>query len=370
MAFYLRKSIRAGPLRLNLSKSGVGVSAGVRGFRIGSGPRGNYVHVGRGGLYYRRSLGPSRPKPGPRPAAPSPAPALSPEVELKDIDSGSVLDMVDASAADLLAELNDRQARLPLWPWAAVVCAALVGLAAHIQQPPSVVAGGAVGAVAAAFLGAAVDRRRRMVALLYDLEPEAEQAYCRMHEAFDAMNEAQRKWHVEAKGDVRDPKYQAGATSLVRRNEIRFSSEPPTNVKTNVSVPTIPVGRQILCFFPDRLLVFHRRKVGAVPYSELTIKVEPGRFVEEERPPKDAEIVDRTWQYVNKDGGPDRRFTSNPELPVVLYDDIRFRSASGLNEYIQISQVGLAATFAKAVRSLAALEAHNRKVPCPNRNSV
>lgn len=57
MGFYIRKSFRAGPVRLNLSKSGVGVSAGIKGLRIGSGPRGSYIHAGRGGLYYRKSLG-------------------------------------------------------------------------------------------------------------------------------------------------------------------------------------------------------------------------------------------------------------------------------------------------------------------------
>jgi hypothetical protein len=56
MGFYLRKSIKVGPIRFNLSKSGVGVSAGVTGFRIGTGPRGNYVHMGRGGIYYRKTL--------------------------------------------------------------------------------------------------------------------------------------------------------------------------------------------------------------------------------------------------------------------------------------------------------------------------
>lgn len=57
MGFYVRKSLKAGPFRFNLSKSGVGVSAGVPGFRVGTGPRGNYVHVGRHGVYYRASLG-------------------------------------------------------------------------------------------------------------------------------------------------------------------------------------------------------------------------------------------------------------------------------------------------------------------------
>ena len=56
--FYLRKSLKAGPFRFNFSKSGVGVSVGVKGLRIGSGPRGNYIHAGVGGFYYRASLSP------------------------------------------------------------------------------------------------------------------------------------------------------------------------------------------------------------------------------------------------------------------------------------------------------------------------
>lgn len=56
MPFYLRKGFRLGPLRFDLSKSGIGVSAGVTGARIGTGPKGSYVHGGRGGPYYRKSL--------------------------------------------------------------------------------------------------------------------------------------------------------------------------------------------------------------------------------------------------------------------------------------------------------------------------
>ena len=54
MSFYLRKHFKAGPLRLNLSKGGVGLSGGVTGARIGLSPRGAYVHGGRHGLYYRK----------------------------------------------------------------------------------------------------------------------------------------------------------------------------------------------------------------------------------------------------------------------------------------------------------------------------
>ena len=61
MGFYLRKSFRAGPIRFNLSKSGVGISGGVRGARVGVSSTGRaYVHAGRRGLYVRQSLGSGR----------------------------------------------------------------------------------------------------------------------------------------------------------------------------------------------------------------------------------------------------------------------------------------------------------------------
>ena len=62
MGWYLKKAFKIGPfLRLNLSKSGVGFSFGVKGARIGRGPRGTYVAAGREGIYYRQSL---KPRPG------------------------------------------------------------------------------------------------------------------------------------------------------------------------------------------------------------------------------------------------------------------------------------------------------------------
>ena len=58
MGFYIRKAFRAGPIRFNLSKSGFGASVGVTGARVGLSSQGRaYVHGGRHGLYYRKSLG-------------------------------------------------------------------------------------------------------------------------------------------------------------------------------------------------------------------------------------------------------------------------------------------------------------------------
>mgnify|MGYP003350230401 CR=1 FL=1 len=40
MAWSYRRSLRSGPLRFNLSRSGIGVSIGVPGFRVGLRPNG------------------------------------------------------------------------------------------------------------------------------------------------------------------------------------------------------------------------------------------------------------------------------------------------------------------------------------------
>jgi hypothetical protein len=58
MGFYYRKSFKAGPFRINLSKSGVGYSVGGRGFRTGVTSRGrrySNVSIPGTGLGYRTS---------------------------------------------------------------------------------------------------------------------------------------------------------------------------------------------------------------------------------------------------------------------------------------------------------------------------
>ena len=116
MPFYLRKSVRAGPFRFNLSNSGVGVSVGVKGLRIGTGPRGHYVHAGRGGLYYRASLGGAPRTSSPHNLSSQAQPKTYAEpggVTMIEVQSGDVAAMRDATVTDLVEDLNKKQAQLP-----------------------------------------------------------------------------------------------------------------------------------------------------------------------------------------------------------------------------------------------------------------
>jgi uncharacterized tellurite resistance protein B-like protein len=113
------------------------------------------------------------------------------------------------------------------------------------------------------------------------------------------------------------------------------------------------LGDVSLYFFPDRILVYTLNAVGAIGYDDLHLEIDCRRFIEDESVPRDAEIVDHTWRYVNKGGGPDRRFRANPELPVCLYEEIRLRSSSGLNELLQVSHTGIGVELQRSVASVA-----------------
>lgn len=349
MGFYIRKAIKVGPFRFNLSKSGVGVSAGVKGLRLGAGPRGNYVHMGRGGLYFRKSLN----RPGAHPTTPrpdSPRPAAHETVDpVTEIESGPLSQMVDTSSAELLAELNAKRRKVRLLPFAfAFVGVALLFMA--LTGAPLLVFYGVAPLVAAGlWVIHQQDQLRRTTVILYQLEGPVEEHYQQLHDAFDKLNSSSAIWHIEAEGAVRDRKYHAGAGAVVRRRRISLSSGMPPLIKTNVSVPQIPVGRQTLAFMPDRLLVFEPGAVGAIPYGDLDLDLADVRFVEDEPVPRDATVVDHTWRYVNKKGGPDRRFKDNRQIPICLYGQIHFRSATGLNEVVQSSRAGVTEAFGRAV---------------------
>jgi Protein of unknown function (DUF4236) len=118
MGFYLRQSVKVGPLRFKLSKSGIGVSTDVRGLRFGTGPRGNYVHMGRYGVYYRKTFPSTNQLSSPRPDIPQlQNPPILPNTHepLQDIESADTSQMVDSSSAELLTELNNKRKKLRFW---------------------------------------------------------------------------------------------------------------------------------------------------------------------------------------------------------------------------------------------------------------
>jgi uncharacterized tellurite resistance protein B-like protein len=197
------------------------------------------------------------------------------------------------------------------------------------------------------------DLIKKSVVILYDLDSEIESEYERLHDCLSRLSDCGGKWYIHARGRVYDPKYHGGASQLVRRGRLSIGLGQPSYVKTNIGIPMIRIGANELYFFPERLLIFSRNAVGAVSYADLGIISSEKQFIEDESVPRDAKIVDRTWRFVNKNGGPDRRFNNNRELPICLYEEIWLNSPTGLNEILQLSRTGIGRRLDAVVQSLA-----------------
>lgn len=201
---------------------------------------------GAGGFYYRATLPRTRNAPS-QPKLPDHVHAA--DVAMEDIESAEASTIVDVDSADLIAEMHAKRRRLRLWPW--VLAFGIGGYAGMTHRWPSLPAGVIIGfLVLVATLGAILfDRIRKTTVLMYDFEPGAEKGFEQLHAAFDALASCGRRWHISAQGRVRDQKYHAGASSLVKRTAIVVGRRSPPFVKTNITVPFVPVGKQTLYFF-------------------------------------------------------------------------------------------------------------------------
>jgi hypothetical protein len=335
MGFYVRKSLKAGPFRFNLSNSGVGVSVGVPGFRVGTGPRGNYVSMGSAGLSYRATSGSAAGVPL-QPGRPTAYTPIRDSIVMEDVTGADVHDLHPTGNGDIVDQLNAAAARWPLG-WGFTIIVFIAGAAS--------LPGGLIIwllAIPAAIWLFLRDKARKSVVLFYDVADADERWFESVVEAATVVASSQRIWRVVQTGQIRTThqhKTNAGAGNLVNRIPAKFSFKGPKHLVTNISVPSITAGKVKIHFLPDRLLIVEGRHYTDVAYSSTRVTSSTTRFIEEARSnlPRDAQKVGETWQYVNVKGGPDRRFSNNPVLPVMLYGEMEIASASGFRWKMQSS---------------------------------
>jgi len=192
-------------------------------------------------------------------------------------------------------------------------------------------------------------RESSTVSLDYDLSSEGSQRFEALRDAFGAVASCSRVWSIPLERQEADWKRNAGVSKTVERTQISPRRANPLLVKSNAEFLQLPLGKETLYFTPDAILVIAGAKVAAFRYGDVEIVSRPTRFVEDSAAPSDTQVVGETWRFLNRNGGPDRRFNNNRKLPICLYGEIDFKSASGLNERIHCSRVDVSEEFASAV---------------------
>lgn len=369
MPYYIRDSVNLGPFRINLSKSGLGISAGVKGFRVGTGPKGHYIHVGMNGVYYRKTLaGLGRKAKEARsdrradysseiakiaPNEKLPTYMTEDGVLMRRIISAEVDVLVSESHSEALQSLNEARERPS---YTLILCAtAGTGLAfSFATGNPAIIGVFAILLIAAYAVGNLIDVPRRNVVFAYDLEPAAEERYRALVDAMDRISNAQKIWFVKAQGDITNLhawKKNSGASSLVDNEETSVSYTLPKGIASNVTPPMIVIDGKNCYFFPDCVLIEENKRFGAVRYETIRTAVRDQRMIMDSAP-SDATIVGQTWKYVNKNGGPDRRFNGNQQLPICLFEEIGMVSENGFKGLLQVSKHGISRAYGSAITAL------------------
>ncbi|WP_426765032.1 TerB N-terminal domain-containing protein [Pseudarthrobacter sp. 1G09] len=351
MGFYVRKSLKAGPFRFNLSKSGLGVSAGVPGFRVRSGPRGNYVRMGAGGVYYQTSLsaGSRTNQPAQIPGPESFSLPASSEVVFEDQRGADVQSLAPTSSDDLVQQLNDAARRRPLTRWV-VIALLVLGL---VTMPFGLFVW--LLGVPVAWWVVLRDRASRSVVIFYDVNDEHASQFQSLVDAGHALGKSQKLWRINQSGVLQtghQQKLNAGAGALVKRSVASLTHSGPKELVTNIAVPGVAADGTAMYFLPDRVLLADKGAFTDIGYDSLRVHDRQTTFVESPgKPPSDAVQVGTTWQYVNKKGGPDRRFKNNPVLPIMKYTELELDTPHGFRWVLQVSNAESAAHFAGELRS-------------------
>lgn len=345
MAWYIRKSVSVGPIRFNLSKSGVGTSGGVTGFRIGMRPDGSsYVHAGRHGLYIREELG------GRRDGGQALLPKSVAPIPTKSYETVSARDLGSPERKELIDQLNVsyKSLRLDYFSFIATVAVALFVAwfdGSKLGVFISISLGLVIGIAASVF-----ESRRRTVKLFYEFEDADTPSFSKLVEAVNHLAECKRLWaYVDATElmSAHVSKINAGASNLVNREPAVVGTGTPPWVETNVTIPTLMARGLTIYFMPDCILVYDRTGVGCVEHSSLSFLTSDEHFIEDGGVPSDSDIIGHTWKYANKRGGPDRRFNNNRKIPICLYGKLDLRSSTGLLCHLQTSKSDAPQNFSR-----------------------
>jgi hypothetical protein len=267
---------------------------------------------------------------------------------------------VDADAATVLKSINGNFTKVGVWP------TPLLGLLPLIPLPGAGPAFALLAvSIAAILIGLTFwlyrrDNTRFTTVLMYDLEDAALKVFEKFTTEFDDLSRSQNVINIDTKGVIYDWKRHAGAAFEVKSGPAQFGYGTPRRIQTNVSIPFISGGMNTVYFFPDLLLVRQNRSIGGLDYRNVSVEFHDQRFHEPKRVPGDAVVVGHTWRFVRRDGGPDRRFNNNFQIPIVNYQAMVLNGPGNFQKVLYISRNVSRAGFVNAIRALGHLHGSRR----------
>lgn len=356
MGFRYRKSINlGGGFRINFSKSGVGYSFGGKGVRYTKTARGTNrvtVSVPGTGLSWVEESGKKKRKS----AADMQESSLLFSVENRDEVVSADFEAF-RNAIRHFVRMNRLLTCLPFLAVACFLVCTIVGTVYTIQYgdyPVAVIVLLALNTLSFVplLIWKIVYRFAAPVKATYDLsDPEGRYRVEGLQKAMDCLKQCVAVWQVNEVYANDSARRHGGAGESVNRTKIRVRRRKPYFLRTNAKAYFVKLKKEKLYILPDVIIVKGKRKLGVAALKDLNILVSSVPFVENTAP-KDATILYHTWQYVNKNGTPDRRFKNNVQLPVCRYGNVDLRTDGGFHTKLYLSSVEKTQQFSDTVTEM------------------
>ncbi|MDD2392055.1 MAG: DUF4236 domain-containing protein [Bacilli bacterium] len=192
-------------------------------------------------------------------------------------------------------------------------------------------------------------RNESYVQLDTDFDKDASLKYENVLESFKELMKMEKIWDITREEENDKTKTRSSASRAIERKDIKIELKDLEDIKYN---------KQALCFcnangadlyfYPSFIVMQGKDNFGVIGLDEVEFSFNSAKLIEQEKVPKDSEIIEYTWFKVNKNGQPDKRFKDNYQIPVVKYGVINLKTNNGLNEEYQFSNYLVSEKFANA----------------------
>lgn len=187
------------------------------------------------------------------------------------------------------------------------------------------------------------------VQLETEFDDESLDKYENVLESFKVLMKIEKIWDITREEENDKTRTRSSAARAIVRKEIKIELKDLEDIKYNKRALCFGNANGAdLYFYPSFIVVQGKDDFGVVGLNEIEFHFNGAKLIEQEKVPKDSEIIEYTWFKVNKNGQPDKRFKDNYQIPVVKYGVITLKTSNGVNEEYQFSNYLISEKFSNA----------------------
>ena len=175
-------------------------------------------------------------------------------------------------------------------------------------------------------------------------------------QAFSSLGKSEYVWQIDPNMPQETVRLPVAITARRNRPYIKCDSEA---LGMNLHAGELILVR-------GKMILFNGYKAGIVRAKDLTFTYEDVNFREELYSPSDCITLSTDYKHTNKDGSPDKRYKDNPIIHLNRYGAVNVSAPTGLCFTLLVSNAEIAQRF---VEQASHLYDHNTQVIRPEENS-